>query len=91
MGTAGPSSSRCGDGRTLRSLKKLALFRHENLSTVLFRVHLSPLMAARLGLSRVAPRLLKARHVTSVIRAYATQSEHTVRHPLPQYCRVLIL
>jgi hypothetical protein len=73
-------------------LEKLALFRHENLSTVLFLVHLlSPHMAARLGLSRVAPRLLKARHVTSAIRAYATQSEHTVRHALPQHCRVLIL
>ena len=48
-------------------------------------------MAARLGLSRVAPRLLKARQVTSAIRAYATQSEHTVRYFLPQCCRVLIL
>lgn len=62
----------------------------ENLSTILFLVHLSLHMAARLGLSRVAPRLLKARRVTSAIRAYATQSEHTVRHPLPQCCRVLI-
>ncbi|KAF8745963.1 hypothetical protein AX14_004258 [Amanita brunnescens Koide BX004] len=35
-------------------------------------------MAARLGLSRVAPRLFKARQVTSAIRTYATQSEHTM-------------
>jgi hypothetical protein len=38
-------------------------------------------MAARLGLSRVAPRLFKARHLTSAVRAYATQTEHNVRYP----------
>ena len=48
-------------------------------------------MAARLGLSRVAPRLFKARQVTSAIRTYATQSEHTVRYSLPQCCRAFFL
>ncbi len=60
--------------------KEIQVHPQRNLQTFAY-LSLPTLMAARLGLSRVAPGLLKARHLTSAVRAYATQAEHSVRFP----------